>query len=183
MKKFVLTGIAMGVFALSAFAALTSGLGKGEQVVPFHPDHISGPLANTSNCFPCTFQNRPQTQVWVNGDSLENVAKIAQTLDAAMAKYSKNEFKAMIVFLATPAKVAETKANLKAHLAKTNFKNIDVAVLATNHEAVGDYKINLKAKNTVFVYRNWKVANKMVDLKADQAGLASLDAAISQIVK
>ena len=63
--------------AIAFSGTLNSGLGKGENVTPFHPKHIVGPLAGSSNCFPCTFQNRPQVQAWINGDDAKNVAKIA----------------------------------------------------------------------------------------------------------
>ena len=71
MKK-VLLGSLVGATAVAAFAfGANSGISVGENVTPFHPNHISGPLANSTNCFPCTFQNRPQVQVWVNGDDLK----------------------------------------------------------------------------------------------------------------
>ena len=84
MKK-VLIGTLIGAASVAVFAAsMNSGLNPGESVTPFHPNHVSGPLANTTNCFPCTFQNRPQVQVWVNGDDLKNIAPIAKTLNTAM---------------------------------------------------------------------------------------------------
>jgi hypothetical protein len=38
-------------------------------------------------------------------------------------------------------------------------------------------------KNTVLVYKNWKVAQTMTNLKADEAGVKSLNAAIAKIAK
>lgn len=49
---------------------------------------------------------------------------------------------------------------------------VGVAVINKDHEAVTSYKINF-VKNTVFVYKNWKVTHKMVNLKADASGLAA----------
>jgi hypothetical protein len=184
MKKFVLAGIAAAL-AVPAIAGLGSGLERGERVVPFHPKHVVGPLAGTSNCFPCTFQNRPQVQVWVNGDKPENVARIAKTLSGAMNTYKGNEFKALVVFV-TDAKSQDSVSRSVLATAKANkIDNVGMAVIAKDNEAIADYKINLDpgVKNTVFVYKNWQVANKIVNLSADDKGLATLSGAIASIAK
>ncbi|MBS1706100.1 MAG: hypothetical protein JST40_09515 [Armatimonadetes bacterium] len=185
MKK-ALTGIAIvGALSVAAFAGVSSGLNKGERVSPFHPSHVAGPLANTTNCFPCTFQARPQAQVWVNGDSKENVMKIAHTLDSLMATHEKKEFKAMVVFVTSPKNVETRKTELKTALKNAPLKHIDVAVLASDNEAVKSYKFNLSndVKNTVFLYKNWVVEQKMVNFTADEKGLGVLTSAISELVK
>ncbi|MCE9557549.1 MAG: hypothetical protein K8R88_01220 [Armatimonadetes bacterium] len=182
MKKVI------GIFAVSAvafaFAGTTkSGLEKGEEVTPFHPQHVSGPLANTSNCFPCTFKNRPQVQVWVNGDDMKNVGAIAKSLEGAMAEYKKNEFKAMVVFVTSD--VDATKKVVAGVAKSTGYSNIAMSVLDKNDAAVKNYKFNTdkSVKNTVFVYKNWKVASKMVNFVADKAGLVSLNSAIAGVAK
>ncbi|MBL8088166.1 MAG: hypothetical protein JNM85_08880 [Chthonomonas sp.] len=183
MKKLITIGATIAVMAVIAVAAVKSGLDKGDSISAFHPQHISGPLANSTSCFPCTFKQRPQVQVWVNGDQHNNILAIAKDLDNAIEKYSKTEFKAMVVFLSDPAKVDATKSMVMKAMEGKNLNRIAVAVLANNHSAVTDYKINLKAKNTVFVYKNWKVTNKMVDFNADSKGLTTLNAAIAEIAK
>lgn len=184
MKKFVLTTVAVAALALSAFA-IESGLKKGESVSPFHPEHISGPLANSTKCFPCTFQQRPQVQVWVNGDDKANVSAVLKDLDKMIGQYTKNEFKALVVFVVNETDVKSAKAAIGKHIASLGLKQVGVAVIANNHEAVTSYKINLdgSVKNTVFVYKNWKVTDKMVNLKADSNGIAALNKAIASIAK
>ena len=186
MNKPLIT-LALGALCgtVIASAPVTSGLATGERVVPFHPTHLVGPLAGTENCFPCTFQNRPQVQVWVNGDSQTNIAAFAKTLSAAMDTKADKEFKALIVFI-VPESMKE-KASMKIKAAATTLKatNVGMAVLTPSHEAVGEYKINTSkdVKNTVFVYKNWKVAQKFVNLKADAKGITALNAAIDSITK
>ena len=184
MKR-TLIFLGAAVAALAMAKGLPSGLDKGESVSPFHPDHFAGPLANTTNCFPCTFQNRPQVQVWVNGDSQQNVAKIASTLGTAMKKNGKAEFKALIVFIADGAEVGAAKAEGLALVKKSGLKGLAMATISPSNEAVKDYKINTspEVKNTVIVYKDWKVQNKMVNLKADASGMKTLDAAIRSVVK
>lgn len=185
MRKFGITLGAAALVAAFALAGNKSGLDKGESVTPFHPKHFAGPLANTSKCFPCTFQSRPQVQVWVNGDSMTNVEKIAGALDAAMAKYTKQEFKALIVFVADASKVDASTKMLAKEMSGKNLKNVSMAVIANNDEAVKNYKINLSGdvKNTVFVYKDWKVQNKMVNLDAGKDGTKNLLSAIESVLK
>ena len=179
------------VFLGTAFAALAmakglpSGLSKGESVSPFHPNHFAGPLANSTNCFPCTFQNRPQVQVWVNGDSPQNVAKIARTLGAAMKANGKAEFKALIVFIGEGARAERAKAEGLALVKKSGLTGLAMATISPKDEGVTAYKINTdpSVKNTVLVYKDWKVQSTMVNLHANEVGLRALDRAISSVVK
>jgi hypothetical protein len=185
MMKQLSLGIATVAVAASAFAfyGAASGLKTGERVTPFHPSHVSGPLAGTDNCFPCTFQNRPQVQVWVNGDSAENVAKIATNLQKQIDANKGKEFKAMVVWLTDDVNAA--KPILKKVAAQTGAKDVAMAALSKKDDAVDAYKINLNSdvKNTVFAYKNWKVEAAMVNLKADDKGLTALNGAIGNLVR
>lgn len=174
---------ATALFATAVFAAPGSGLKVGENVTPFHPKHLAGPLAGTDKCFPCTFQNRPQVQVWVNGDDKANVVALAKTLSAEMKEHSKQEFKALVVVLTAPAKMAQAEAMVKEAAKIAGTEGVAMAVLSTDHEAVKAYSVNTDAavKNTVFVYKNWKVANKFVNLKSADA--PKLVAAIDGVTK
>lgn len=183
MKKILFSTVVLGAVAVAAFAVVKSGLDKGENVSPFHPKHISGPLANSDSCFPCTYKNRPQVQVWVNGDSQENVMAIAKNLATAMDTHKKAEFKAMVVFLVEPSKMDATKKSMEKMMAAYKGNPVAISLLANNDDAVSAYKFNLKAKNTVFAYKNWKVEGKMVDFKADKAGLEALNGVIAKITK
>ena len=182
-RTIVFLGAALAALAMAK--GLPSGLGKGESVSPFHPNHFAGPLANTTNCFPCTFQNRPQVQVWVNGDTPQNVAKIATTLGEAMKRNGKAEFKALIVFVADGAKAEAAKAEGLALVKRSGLKGLAMATISPSNEAVKAYKINTspEVKNTVLVYKDWKVQSKMVNLKADPNGIKALDGAIASVVK
>lgn len=182
MKKPLAIGL-IGLASLVFAGGGNSGLDKGEMVSPFHPYHVSGPLAKSTGCFPCTFKNRPQVQIWVNGDDMKNVTAFASTLESAMKAHSKAEFKAMIVFISSD--VDATKRAVNDFATKSKASNIALSVLAKNDTAMKNYKINGdgSVKNTVFVYKNWKVEEKFVNLSADKKGLAVLNSAIDSIVK
>lgn len=184
MKKMIALG-GLAVATAIVLAGSNSGLDKGERVVPFRPNHIMGPLANTTNCFPCTFQNRPQVQVWVNGESNDNIKSFAKTLDTAMGKYKTKEFKAMVVVVTKQGTEEAKMKEIGSLLKPLNLKNVDVSIIGTGNEAVGEYKINTgtDVKNTIFAYRNWMVKDKWVNAKADAKGLTALNTAIDQLVK
>jgi hypothetical protein len=179
MKKLMLAVAGLGI-AVFALAGANSGLNKGENVTPFHPNHVSGPLAKSTDCFPCTFQNRPQVQVWVNGDDMKNVLSIAKTLNAQMVENS--EFKALVVVISDDAKGTATQLEEASKM--KGLDKVGMAYVSKKDKSVGAYKINLAddVKNTVFVYKNWKVAEKFVNLKGDEAGLKSLNASIKTVL-
>jgi hypothetical protein len=185
MKPNVVMGtIASSLAAVAVLAApLSSGLKPGENVTPFHPKHLAGPLAGTTNCFPCTFQQRPQVQVWVNGDSTKNVNALATTLSKAMKSYSAQEFKGLVVFLTTPQTASKVEATVKETAKNPSVSGVDLAVIDTKNEAIEAYNINTTTdvKNTVIVYKNWKVANTFVNLTATDT--AKLESAIAGIAK
>jgi len=170
-------------FAMTGGAA-GNGLKPGERVTPFHPNHVVGPLAGTSNCFPCTMQWRPQVQVWVNNDTPENVLAIEKTLQKAMDANKKAEFKALVVYVAPKSKHAELAKTIKAGAEKNGTTAIGIALIDPSDDALDAYKIatSKDAKNTVYVYKDWVVKDTMHNFKADEKGLASLNTAIKSVV-
>ena len=184
MKLTTIASLAAVALVGTAFAAsLKSGLASGERVTPFHPKHVVGALADTTNCFPCTFQNRPQAQIWVNGDSMTNVLALAKQLDKAQTTYKANEFKSLIVFIVPEADQAKWTKTLKETAAKENLSNVSMAMVTPDHASIKSYKINLASdvKNTVVFYRNWEVVSNWVNVKADAAGTKAVAGALAQV--
>lgn len=180
MKKLMMAaGLGIAVFA---FAGANSGLSKGENVTPFHPNHVAGPLAKSTDCFPCTFGNAPQVQVWVNGDDMKNVLSIAKNLNAKMVENS--EFKALVVVITNETNSKSIATQLTDASKTKGLDKVGMAYISNKDKAVGAYKINLAddVKNTVFVYKKWTVAEKFVNLKGDEAGLKNLNASIKGIL-
>jgi hypothetical protein len=181
MNKGLLVSGALVAMSMVATAFVNSGLEKGESVSPFHPKHVAGALKGTDTCFPCTYQNRPQVQAWVTNNDQKSIMALAKTLDAAMGKYSNKEFKAMVVIVAP--KDAGKMIEEHAPAMSKDLKHVSISYLSPDNPAVKNYKINTGAKNTVFVYKNWKVVDKFVDLGVDEKGLNSLNTAIGNVVK
>lgn len=182
LKKVCGATLAAGAFATLALAAVDSGLKAGEMVTPFHPRHVTGPNKGTSACPPCTYGNRPQVQVWINRDDAENVTAIGKLLNDAVLANKDSQLKGFMIFL-----VDQENPGIQAKLTKLSEKtgqDIALAYLTTGDEAVDAYKINTSAevKNTIMVYRNKKVTQTFVNLKADEKGKAALASAISSVV-
>jgi len=187
MTRSAILGALVATAAIPALASpLASGLKPGERVSPFHPNHIAGPLAGTTNCFPCTFQNRPQVQVWINGDNGKNALAFAGMLSKAMKTYQDKEFKGLLVFVTTPQTAAAAEKTAKSVAVSPAATGVGVALIDSKNEAIDEYKINTAAdvKNTVFVYKNWEVQDKFVNLSAaTNDGRDKLEKSIAGIAK
>lgn len=185
MKKLGI--LALGATALSAMALtpLNSGLNVGEMVSAFHPTHVTGPHKGTDACPPCTYGNLPQVQVWVNGDSPENVAAIAKTLNEAVVANKASKLRGFVIVLTGPGSTKETISSIEGINRKLGSNDISMAYLSTDNNAVKAYKVNTanEVKNTIFVYRDKTVKSKFVNIEANKKGLADLSAAVSGITK
>lgn len=182
MKKTALLGLAAVIVSLPAFAGVKSGLAAGEAVSAFHPTHIAGPDKGTDKCPPCTYGNRPAVQVWVNGDSNENVLATQKILSNAVKNYAGKEFKAFVIVMTSDEKSLDTAQRL----AEDNpFDNVAIALIPHNHAAVKSYKVNPDAsvKNTVMIYKDRKVVANMVNFVANEKGAAALNSAIEKVAK
>lgn len=185
MKHLSFVTLVVGALAISAVAAPGAGLKKGESVTPFHPKHIAGPLAGSTDCFPCTFQNRPQVQVWVNTDDISNVAGIASTLSSAMKTYKTKEFKGLVVFLTTPKNAKAVELAVVDASKKPELAGVGMATLDSKSDAVAAYGVSTDraTKNVVYVYKNWKVTESFVNLSGAAGGQKTLSMAIAAITK
>ena len=178
IKEFVFGALAISAIA---FPGINSGLNVGESVTPFHPSHVTGPDKGTDTCPPCKYGARPAVQVWVNGDSTENIAKLASVLNQTAGK--NENFKGFVIWVSDNKDQAA--GTLKTIAGKHNFDAIGMAVIDPKNEAINNYKINLdkEVKNTVIVYKNKKVVQKFVNWEANEKGLNELNGAIAGVSK
>ena len=120
-------------------------------------------------------------QVWINTDDMATAASIGELLQKAVDDHSQKQFKGFLIFINAPAADIEKLASDK------KLERIGLARLTggTSDSAIASYQINTGSniKNTVFVYKNRKVAEKFVNLSADKDGLAKLQAAIDKVAQ
>ena len=187
MNKTLIATMALAVVTVTAYAgALVSGLGTGEKVTPFHPQHVTGPNKGTDACPPCTYGNLPMVQVWVNGDSLSNVKSLAGVLNSRVKETKTTaQLKGFVIFLTDKSSAPALSKTLEKTAQDTGANDIAMAWLDKSDRAVNNYKVNTdkEIKNTVFVYKNRAIAAKFVNFVADKKGLAELNKAIDGIVK
>lgn len=180
MKRAIFGFAAAALLALPVLAlAPMSGLQPGEMTSAFEPTHIAGPDKGTETCPVCKYGNRPAIQVWNTGDDQSNIVAMLNHLDNKVAN-SKHELKAFEVRVTS----CEACVSDNGEIAKmVKGGNVGITQIPSTSEAVKAYKINTdgSVKNTVIVYRNRKVVANFVNLKADEEGLAKLDAAIAKV--
>lgn len=126
-------------------------------------------------------------QVWINSDDEKNVQDLAVALEGLAAKHSGKKFISLMVFMNPKSeKAAAMKVRLEKLAADKKIGKAALAYLSGPDDgAISKYKINTDAaiKNTVFVYKNARLRDKMVNLVADAKGLEALDAAVQKVVK
>ncbi len=188
-SKIITSSIVLAVLAIPAMGLLkgnNSGLQPGETVVPFHPEHISGPLAGTKNCFPCTYGNLPAVQAWVHNEDSKVVAKLLHELQENIDSHKDKDFKAMLVLVVDNDKAKEaSKVEVMKLIKDSKAKDVAVAYLNKDDSAVKDYKISLDSnvKNTVFFYKNRKIANTIVNMKLNTEGCSGMCEKVSDLMK
>lgn len=176
--------VALPLFGLAAGGALKSGLQPGEMVSAFEPTHVTGPDAGTKTCPVCKYGKTPAVQVWVNGDSKENIAKIADTLEASIKMAGPDKLKGLIVYVKPKSMSSDAlQGQLKMMADKCKLTNVALTYVdGPSSKFVGQYKINgaSSVKNTVIVYHDMKVNANFVNLKGDEKGIKSLKGAMMQ---
>lgn len=178
----VVAPLMLVVLGYAAGTAPKSGLGVGEMVTAFEPTHVTGPDAGTQTCPVCKYGNIPAVQVWVNGDKMENVAKIADTLEASIKMEGPAKMKGFVVFIKPQGVSSSALAGqLKMIAQKCHLSNVALLYVdGPTAEPVGQYKINTSStvKNTVLVYHDRKVDANFVNLKGTDEGIKSLKIAL-----
>lgn len=108
---------------------------------------------------------------------------LVKSLNEAVNSNKDQELKAFFIFADDNGKALSPKLTKLAD--ETKAHDVALAYIGRDDYSVGAYKINLvpEMKNTVLLYRNKRVTNKFVNLKADEKGLAELKSAIAELVK
>ena len=182
--KPIFAAVSIAALATMAFAVAgaKSGLQPGDTVSAFGPKHVTGADAKSSTCLVCKYGTTAAVQVWVNGDSTDNVIRIAKELEGTIKKQGANNLKAFVIFIkpkGTSEKVISDQ--LSAIASQNGLKNVALTFVdGAKGSGVASYKINVSSevKNTVMVYQNRKVSANFVNLKADAQGLKSLKSSV-----
>jgi len=155
-----------------------SGLPLGQEVSAFRPTHVTGPDAGTNTCPVCKYGNTPAVQVWVTGDNLDNVGKIARTLESSIQKVGPNKLKGFVIFVKPKDVGIKTISIELKQLATTNgLSNVGLLYVdGPTDTPVRAYRINTAGdiKNTILVYHQRHVDANYFNFTPDKANLDSL---------
>jgi len=143
-------------------SAITSGLQPGDDIVPWNPIHVSGPDAGTNACPVCTYGERPAIVIFAQNGP--DAGQLAEKLDALVVQQKARQLKGFLIVLGTDP------ASLKQMASAINAPHIGICYPdpATLAQDLKSYKISPAAKNTVIIYKNYKVSSNFVDLPADR---------------
>ncbi|MCG9893914.1 MAG: hypothetical protein MH204_00380 [Fimbriimonadaceae bacterium] len=172
--------IALGLAPAEKVAAKPIGLKQGDIVTPFEPHHLAGPDKGTETCPPCKYGMLPAVQVWARGESDQVLLGIAQRLSSEMTA-SKKDLRAFMILVAdTEAEKAQAKRVAAGMETDLKIKNVALAHLPSNHEAVANYGFPLdgSVKNMAVVYSKLKVTETIPNVLADPIGLDDLSRAV-----
>jgi hypothetical protein len=124
----------------------------------------------------------PQIQVWINNDDPANVEKLVKSLNDSMLANKDKRLKAFFIFVDDTGKI---EPKLAAIAEKTKSDAVCLAYLSARDHGVRAYKVNVEpaVKNTIMLYRNRTIVSNHVNIVADEKGLATLNAAVNELLK
>lgn len=154
-----------------------SGLLVGTECPAFEPRHAWGADRGTRACPMCKYGYRTSgVLAWFGEDDWEAMAALARALEGEIGRRGGG-FRAFFVFT-NPKKqpAAEVTRRLEAFARANGLQNVAVLHVPSPDDKPSSflYGINPRAKNTVLVYRQRRVAGKFVNwVPTQQAELAS----------
>ena len=172
---FVLAGVT--TLAVSAFAAVQSGLKTGEIAGAFQVVDVTGPNKGKELCYRCQYGVSPVIATFVNGDATKAAKLVADLQKIEDARKDKG-LKSFVVFMSGPeAKDAIQKIGTD--------KKITIPLVflpkGTKEEDIANYKISPTAKNTILLWKGSSVKANFVDV--DAAKMPQVEKAIDAMLK
>ena len=157
---------AVSTLAVSAFAAVESGLKPGSPVGPFQVVDVTGPNKGKQLCYRCQYGIAPVMAAFVNGDAAKSekfIGELQKIVDARKAK----GLKSFVVFMSGP----ESKDGIQK-IASVKKTTIPLTFLpkGAKEADIASYKISSSAKNTVLLWKGSEVKGNFVDVDASKLG-------------
>jgi len=168
---------AVSLFAVSAFAAVESGLKPGTQPGAFQVVDVTGPNKGKELCYRCAYGGAPVVAVFVNGDAAKSAKLVADVQKIVDARKTKG-LKSFVVFMSGP----ESKDAIKK-IAADKKTTIPLVFLpkGTKEEDIAAYNISPAAKNTVLIWNHSNVKGNFVDV--DTAKLPEIEKAVDSMLQ
>lgn len=168
---------AVGLMAVSAFAAVESGLKPGNSPAPFQVVDVTGPHKGQQLCYRCAYGASPVVAVFVNGDA-SKASKLIGDVQKIVDTHKEQNLKSFVVFMGGPEQkdaiqkiAAEQKTTIPLVFLPKGAKEEDIA----------SYKINPDAKNTVLLWNHSNVKGNFVDV--DTKSLPAVKKAVDTMLQ
>jgi hypothetical protein len=167
---------AASMLAVSAFAAVESGLKPGTPVGPFQVVDVNGPNKGKELCYRCQYGIAPVMAAFVNGDVAKSEQLILQVQKITDANKEKG-LKSFVVYMGGP----ELKESIQK-LAKEKKITVPLTFLPKGAKEgdIASYKISPKAKNTILLWKN-SVRSNFVDVTSEKTG--DVEKAVESLLK
>ncbi len=170
---------AASMLAVTAFAAINSGLKLGESPSPFQVVDVTGPMKGKQLCYRCKFGPAPVLAAFINGDAKKS-EKLLTDLQKIVDAHKAQGLKSFVVYMSGPeSKDAIQKAAADAKI------TIPLTFLpkGAKEEDIATYKISPDAKNTVLIWKQSEVKGNFVNVDAAGASATEVSKAVDAMLK
>jgi protocatechuate 3,4-dioxygenase beta subunit len=165
--------------------ALTSGPDIGKECPAFDPKHVTGPDRGKSSCPMCRYGYQQGVLIWMNSDDWSNMGMLTALLESEIEKKGLKRFRVFLMYMNPENKTEKEVENLLAAFQqKNNLNNVALTYIPnpTDPGTAGLYNINPdnKIRNTVIVYRNRGVFDKVINFRSDPVSIQKLIASVER---
>jgi len=143
--------LALLVTLVSSCTVPAAGLEPGARLASYAPKHLTGPDKGTRQCPPCKYAAGPFVQIFINGDSDENIKALTLKLEATLA--GKNKLHGAVVMMDETRRPDIEKWVKEWNLEKTALCYVLVGIRGS---VARDYKLE-DAKNVLIISDEKKV--------------------------
>jgi hypothetical protein len=153
--------------------SLVSGLQKGDDIESWNPIHVAGPNKGTNACPVCTYLALPAVVIFAKDN--DQLPILAGDLQNLIDQNKERKLKGFLIALNSTPQQLQQLAEAR------NIKSIGLCYPdpVTRDHDLKLYKINPAARNTILLYKDYKIAANFVDL--DPADFQPVISAVSDL--
>lgn len=181
--RHIILGLNIPDYPYAGLPKVKSGLEVGSNCPAFDPLHLSGADTGTKACPMCKYGFGQGVMLWFNHANVDQLKEVILRLEQEMKARGTKNLRVFLVYMnpfyeqnqnATAEEIL--KGKLKKWCDEQNLKQVAFTWIPSpvDQETAGLYKINPKAKNTVFVYKKRKVTAKWVNMEYDNSMVTTI---------
>lgn len=180
--RHIILGLNVPDYPYAGLPKMSSGLDVGTPCPAFDPLHLSGEDKGKKVCPMCKYGYGQGVMVWFNHFNLYHMKEFVLSLESEMATRGEKNLRVFLIYMNPFYKQTTDKESqivgrkLKAWCEEQRLEKVAFTWIPSpvDPETAGVYKINPEAKNTIFVYKNRRVAAKWVNVEYDEKTLTDI---------